>query len=445
MEREETSLVEVIDYFGYGSFSLKLTGVVGFLWFLDGIEITLISLLAPELKCKWNLTSFQAAMTSASVFMGMASGAIFWGKLADKFGRKPFSILGTAVVFYFGLLTTMTSNFAWFMAMRFFVGIGLGNVILSPIYVSELISRRYQGKVMLGIQFFFAFGNFYVAFLAYAVMNRLGWRVFVLLAATPIAFTFPLFIWLPESVHYLENIRAVDKIMKVLRVISLEHKMPVPKNIVFRKRVKDRGSLSKVFVIKDRVNNLLLIFLFVFVMVTYFGVVLLNTELEEKSGYHKETGTCHTLTDREYLQNVIVVFGEVPGLLVFMLVVDKVSHKTAFLSAFAIISVGLLVLWKFGTSIYVRTFVMFILRGTATSSLQIVWLYSAASCPTSYRATLLGLCSGTGRWALIFAPLLVQYLVHVSFTGTIFVFIAISMLSSAIILIREKNVALQKS
>lgn len=437
---EELTLGEVIDYFGYGSFSFKLTCIVGLLWSLDGIELTLITLIAPELKCKWNLTSFQTALTSTGIFIGLAVGSIFWGKFADKFGRRIFSLVGVAFMLYFGLLTTMATNFGWFLLMRFFVGLGLCSIILSPTYVSELISSKYQGRVMFALALFFTLGSFYAVFLAYLVMNRFGWRMFVFLATTPIGLTFGLLLWLPESVRYLETIGAVDAIMKILNSISVEHKMPIPKNIKMLKRIAERGNVSKLFTKKFRIKTLLLMVLWVCVMVMYFFVLFLNTQLEQMSGHATATNksTCHTLTDSDYLQNMFIVLGEIPGLLVYAFIVDKFSRQNVFLSAFTVIITCLLILWMYGTLFYVRTFVMFILRGTTTSVLQLVWLYTAENCPTSLRATLLGLCCGTSRWSLIFIPFFVQYLIRVSFTATIFIFVGICILGGVVVVIRER-------
>lgn len=432
MAEKELSLTEVIDYFGFGLFSLKLICVTGLLWFFDGIEMTLITLIAPRLKCEWNMTNIETALTSVSVFIGMATGCIFWGKLADKFGRRKFALFGTGMTLYFGLLSTITSNFALFSTVRFFVGIGIGSLMLAPCYISELISTKYQGKVMISLQFFFGFGNVYVACLAYMVMNKFGWRVFLLLAASPILLSCTVLFWLPESVRYLENVGNIHEIIKVLHVISVNNKKPIPKKIKFEQRVKKRGDISELFIHKYRLHTTLSLILWSFTYTSSYGLQLLNTQLDQTIGQAGKS-SCHSLTNIEYLQNIFVVLGQIPGLLFYILFADKISRKTAFISTYVIILACLLLLLKLSAVFYVRTGLMFVLRATTSSSAQLLWLHSAENTLSSFRATALGLYSSAARWSMALSPILVQYLLNVSFTATIFVFIFFNVISCIIV------------
>ena len=94
-KEDKISLDDLIDTLGFGKFQLFILVVSGILWLSDGIEIMLLSILGPVLKCEWELESWQEALISTAVFAGIILGAPFCGWFADVHGRKKvlYSIL----------------------------------------------------------------------------------------------------------------------------------------------------------------------------------------------------------------------------------------------------------------------------------------------------------------------------------------------------------------
>ena len=70
---------DTIDHLGFGKFNYKLVIVLGFVWLLDAVEMTLTSLISPRLRCEWGLTSLETSLTSACVFVGVGIGEVYWG------------------------------------------------------------------------------------------------------------------------------------------------------------------------------------------------------------------------------------------------------------------------------------------------------------------------------------------------------------------------------
>lgn len=58
------------------------------IYFLDAMEITLLTFLIPEIQSDWHLTEDEAASIGSAVFLGMLFGAYFWGIISDHFGSK---------------------------------------------------------------------------------------------------------------------------------------------------------------------------------------------------------------------------------------------------------------------------------------------------------------------------------------------------------------------
>ena len=78
------TLNDIIENMRFGLFSIKLVFIVSCLWFLDGSELPIMSILGKYLKCDWNMSSFQTATSSSAAFLGMAIGSVYWGTKTVK-------------------------------------------------------------------------------------------------------------------------------------------------------------------------------------------------------------------------------------------------------------------------------------------------------------------------------------------------------------------------
>ncbi len=96
-------------------------------WFLDGVELGIVSFILPTLTAQWNLSPLAAGAIGSAVFLGMMFGAYFGGIFSDKYGRKKifmWAIFFTTVV---GLANALAPEVVTFVILRILVGIGLGS------------------------------------------------------------------------------------------------------------------------------------------------------------------------------------------------------------------------------------------------------------------------------------------------------------------------------
>lgn len=82
-------MTQAVNALGFGWFQVKLSLCVGLCWMADSMEMTILSVLGPALHCDWGITRYQQALVTTVVFFGMMVSSTFWGKLSDRYGRKP--------------------------------------------------------------------------------------------------------------------------------------------------------------------------------------------------------------------------------------------------------------------------------------------------------------------------------------------------------------------
>ena len=134
---------------------------LGTVWILDGLEVTVVGSIAARLAEKGSgahMTEYQVAVGATFYVIGACLGALFFGWLTDRMGRKKLFMITLAVYLAATVATAFTMNPIWFWACRFFTGAGIGGEYAAiNSAIDELIPARVRGRVDLAIN-----GSFWV-------------------------------------------------------------------------------------------------------------------------------------------------------------------------------------------------------------------------------------------------------------------------------------------
>ncbi|GGB35546.1 sugar transporter [Flexivirga endophytica] len=176
-----------LDRLPWAKFHWRVVIGLGSVWILDGLEVTMVGNVAARMTegdSGISITSAQIGMAGAIYVVGACVGALFFGQLTDRFGRKKLFMLTLGVY----ITATVLSAFAfapwYFFFMRFFTGSGIGgeySAINSAI--DELIPARVRGRIDLIINGTYWAGAAGGAAVAIVLLNKavlpadLGWRL----------------------------------------------------------------------------------------------------------------------------------------------------------------------------------------------------------------------------------------------------------------------------
>jgi MFS family permease len=148
----ETDIPARLDRLPWSSWHQKMIIALGTSWVLDGLEVTLAGSLAAILKDKKALGLSDAQVGgSASVYLaGAVLGAIFFGYLTDRLGRKKLFLVTLATYALATAATAFSWNFFSFAVCRFFTGSGIGGEYAAiNSAVDEFIPSKIRGTVDL--------------------------------------------------------------------------------------------------------------------------------------------------------------------------------------------------------------------------------------------------------------------------------------------------------
>jgi MFS family permease len=159
---------------------------LGTVWILDGLEVTIVGNLSDVLKdpdTGLGLSSSDIGLAGAIYVAGACLGALFFGQLTDRFGRKKLFMLTLLVYLGGTVLTALSMNPAWYFACRFITGAGIGGEYAAiNSAIDELIPAKYRGRIDIAIN-----GSFWVGAMAGALLTipltdpnvidqSIGWR-----------------------------------------------------------------------------------------------------------------------------------------------------------------------------------------------------------------------------------------------------------------------------
>ncbi|MGD9960557.1 MFS transporter [Nocardioides sp.] len=134
---------------------------LGAVWILDGLEVTIVGSMSAALKptdTGLGLSSFDVGIAGATYVAGACVGALFFGQLTDRFGRKKLFLITLGVYTVATVLTAFSMNPAWYFAARFITGAGIGGEYAAiNSAIDELIPAEFRGRVDVAIN-----GSFWV-------------------------------------------------------------------------------------------------------------------------------------------------------------------------------------------------------------------------------------------------------------------------------------------
>ncbi|BDZ43459.1 MFS transporter [Paraoerskovia sediminicola] len=165
---------------------------LGTVWILDGLEVTIVGNLSEVLKSEdgLGLTSSQIGMAGAIYVAGACVGALGFGQLTDRFGRKKLFIITLLVYLTGTVLTAFSMNPLYYFAMRFVTGLGIGGEYAAVnSAVDELIPAKYRGRIDITINGSYWLGAAGGALLTIPLLDPnlipagIGWRLCFALGA----------------------------------------------------------------------------------------------------------------------------------------------------------------------------------------------------------------------------------------------------------------------
>jgi MFS family permease len=238
-----------LDRLPWGRFHVLVVAALGVTWSLDGLEVTLAGSLAGALKQSpvLHFSNADIGLAASAYLAGAVLGALFFGWLTDRLGRKKLFFI-TLTVYLIATAATATSwNILSFALFRFLTGAGIGGEYAAiNSTIQELIPARVRGWSDLVIN-----GSFWVGAAIGALGSLVlldpnvidpdrGWRLAFLIGASLALVIFFMRFWIPESPRWLMTHGRVEEARRVIEGIEARFDALPPAQDLPRVRLRAR-------------------------------------------------------------------------------------------------------------------------------------------------------------------------------------------------------------
>ncbi|XP_078679986.1 synaptic vesicle 2-related protein-like isoform X3 [Branchiostoma floridae x Branchiostoma belcheri] len=436
---------DAVEAIGFGRFQIKLSVLSGLAWMADAMEMMILSILSPQLLCEWQLSSWEEAFITTIVFVGMMVSSSMWGNICDRYGRRLGLFFSAVWILYYGILSAFSPTYIWIVLLRGIVGFGIGGVPQSVTLYAEFLPRKQRAQCVVFLEIFWAIGTCIEVVLALVVMPTLGWRWLLIFSAIPCAIFAVSCKWLPESARYHVACGESEKAQNTLKKIALENNSPMPLGrLVLPEATEKRGQFKDLFTPQLRLTTVLLWFIWFSNAFSYYGIVLMTTELfqaqdsgdesfcsasQEGHEVFKCYAGCKYLNTKDYTDLLWTTVAEFPGLLVTMLIIEWLGRKRTMALQFVMFAFFTFLLLTCGGRTWLTIFI-FIARAFISGAFQASYVYTPEIYPTTTRALGLGTCSGVARLGALITPFVAQVMLKSSIYVTVSVYGTICLLAA---------------
>ena len=166
----------------------------------DGIDLQAIGYTGARIRAELHPTLGEMGWVFSAGLIGMACGALIFGPVADKIGRRAVMIISVFLFGAFSFAIAFVDNIWELMALRFCAGLGFGGALPNSLgLVAEYVPKRSRYTIMGLASLGFIGGGAVSGWIAIALMPTYGWRsVFIAGGAAAVIMGVILIAWLPE-------------------------------------------------------------------------------------------------------------------------------------------------------------------------------------------------------------------------------------------------------
>ncbi|QJY45333.1 MFS transporter [Pseudonocardia broussonetiae] len=382
-----------------------IIGGLGYMF--DAWDVALNGFLTPLLGAEFDLSTTERGLVATANLVGMAVGAVAWGTIADRIGRKrAFSI--TLLIFaLFSALGALSPNIEVFFLLRFLAGIGLGGCIpVDYAIVSEFSPRKHRGRVLSAMDGWWPIGATLAGVSATLLVPVDGnWRWMLLLMILPALLLFWARRGIPESPLFLVRKGREDEARAVIDdLVRRTGAAPEPYSVPAPVVEDTRGGaaraavdqLRRVWAFSPRITSVAWA-LFISVMLVYYAALSWMPSILRAEGFGEVAAFASTT-----LMNGLGIV----GVLIAVLVVERVGRKRVIavagpLAAVTLVAFALLLGTPWVALVALGAFGML-----ALIVIPVMYAYVSELYPTELRASGFGWASSSSRAVTGFAPLL---------------------------------------
>lgn len=364
----------------------------------DGYDLVIYGVALPLLMQEWGLTAVQAGLLASTALFGMMFGAMCFGTLSDKLGRKKTIMICVSIFSGFTVLGAFASSPTEFGILRFLAGLGIGGVMPNVVALMTEYAPKKIRSTLVALMFSgYAIGGMTSALLGAWLVTDYGWKIMFYIAGFPLL-ALPL-IWkfLPESLMFLTKKGETTKVREIVAKIAPEQQPTAETTFVLNEATAgDEAPLRALFQQGRTFSTLMFWLAFFMCLLMVYALGSWLPKLMIQAGYSLGASMMFL-----FALNIGGMVGAIGG----GVLADRFHLKPVLSIMFAVGALALIFLGFNSPQAVLYTLIA--IAGAATIGSQILlYTFVAQFYPAAVRSTGMGWASGIGRIGAIVGPVL---------------------------------------
>ena len=390
---------KVIDEARFNRFHLNVLFWCALVIIFDGYDLVIYGVVMPKLMEQWALTPIQAGALGSYALFGMMFGAMIFGPLSDKIGRKKVIMitvtLFSGMTFINGFATTPTE----FGICRFIAGLGIGGVMPNVVALMTEYMPKKARSTLVSVMFSgYSVGGMSGAYLGMYLMPNYGWEAVFKVAGIPLLLLPLIWFLLPEAVGFLIQSGRDKEAGKFLGRIDPGYVHKTGDTLHYPTGKGKGGALISLFTGNRLVSTLMFWAAFFGCLLMVYALGSWLPKLMVKAGYDLKNSLQFLL-----VLNLGAVFGAIGG----GWVADRLHLRRVLTLFFVIAALSIGSLGFLPKENQGLLYLMIAIAGATTIGSQILlYAYVAQYYQLAIRSTGIGWASGIGRLGAISGPML---------------------------------------
>ena len=397
MAHQAINVNDVIDHAKFKPFHFNVVAWCLLIILFDGYDLAINGVVLPLLMDEWGLSAVQAGMLASTALAGMMFGAMIFGSLADKIGRK--KVIMICIVLFSGLTFAggFASNPTEFAILRFLAGLGIGGVMPNLVALtSEYAPQKMRSTLVTTMFSGYAVGGIMAALLGAWLTPSFGWEVMFYIAGLPLLILPLLWFFLPESLTFLVKKQQHEKARHIVQQISPQENISPQTQFVLNEVQTADASIAALFKNNRGMSTLLFWCCFFMCLLMVYALGSWLPKLMLQAGYSLGASMLFL-----FALNIGGMVGAIGG----GVLADRFHLKPVLTIMFSIGAVALILLGFKSQQAVLYTLIA--VAGAATIGSQILlYTFVAQFYPAAVRSTGMGWASGIGRIGAIVGPVL---------------------------------------
>lgn len=398
MQSEQINVSDIVDHAKFSGFHWTVLLWCLFIIIFDGYDLIVYGVALPLLMQEWALTAVQAGLLASAALFGMMFGAMFFGTLSDKLGRKKTIIICVGLFSGFTFLCAFAKDPVSFAILRFLAGLGIGGVMPICVALTSEYAPKRMRSTMVAIMFSgYAIGGMMSALLGAWLVADHGWNIMFYIAGIPLLLLPIIWKFLPESLMFLVKKGRQDEAKKNLSLISPETVVTANTTLKLNESTEDNDApLPALFQRGRGFSTIMFWIAFFMCLLMVYALASWLPKLMIQAGYSLGASMLFL-----FALNIGGMIGAIGG----GYLSDRFHIKKVLVAMFVFGAIALILL-GFNSPAFVLYSLIAVAGATTIGSQILLYTFVAQYYPTAARSTGMGWASGIGRIGAIVGPVL---------------------------------------